>query len=93
MKTIILAAAVSASMTAPVLAQVTRVTPPSGNANSIIRTPDSGSSGGAGSGASGNVGSPGPTYPNRLRDYNSPSTQFGIGNRPLNPRPLNPPRR
>ncbi|HET6387736.1 hypothetical protein [Hyphomicrobium sp.] len=84
MKTIIFAAAISVSLAAPAFAQVTRVTPPSGNSNSIIRTPDTGSSGGAGAGASGNVGSPGPTYPNRLRDYNSPSTQFGIGTRPLN---------
>ena len=91
MKAVVLAAAAaSMSLAAPVLAQDTRITPPSGNSNSIIRTPDSFPSSGAGAGTSG-VGTPGPTYPGRLRDFNNPSTEFGpsnefgIGNRPIAP--------
>ena len=83
MKTLVLAVVASVSLATPVLAQVTRTTPPSGNSNSIIRTPDNSSSSGAGSGVSGNVGTSGPTYPGRLRDYNNPSTEFNPGSRPL----------
>lgn len=79
---IILATAATLGLAAPVLAQSTTGSQSSGRSDTIIRTPPS-TSNGSGSGTSGNVGSPTPNYPGRLRNLNSPSTDFNLQNRAL----------
>jgi len=74
MKKLILAAAATLALATPVWAQATSGQT-SGGSDTIIRTPPSTVNSG-----SGNVGSPGPTYPDRLRDYNNPSVYNGIRN-------------
>ncbi|WP_045834526.1 hypothetical protein [Hyphomicrobium sp. 99] len=80
MKKVIIAAAVILGSVGSASAQSNTAPPASGNPDSMVRMPPS-SSNGSGSGASGNVGSPTPNYPGRLRDYNSPSTDFSPTNR------------
>ncbi|MBS0238637.1 MAG: hypothetical protein JSS54_02035 [Proteobacteria bacterium] len=80
---IILAAAATLVLAAPVLAQSTSGSQSSGRSDTIIRTPPS-TSNGTGSGTSGSVGSPTPNYPGRVRDFNNPSTtDFNIRNRAI----------
>jgi hypothetical protein len=78
MKKPILAALAALALATPVWAQGT-TGQNSGRSDTIIRTPPSNANA-SGSGVSGNVGSPGRTYPGRLRNYNSPSTNFSIPN-------------